>query len=243
MARFRIGMVDRVMPDWVITVDALIAALLIHAVLFVLAGHRPETRSVSAPRSPGVTLCTRSGLPADEWRNLMRWSNVHNPAMIARADPVSGYVALLEKGRERSIVSLRAETPLPKPQLPPLPGYVPLRRIELADPVFYHGGAFEERAFLSPKPIVLPAVRDDGGSPLQLEGLAVPATVRRALRPTVISVWCTSGVMRHTLVESSGVPELDRAALQAVAGKEFKERKSILVYWPDQTEAKEAPAS
>lgn len=139
------------MPDWVIAVEALVVALLVHAVLFVLAGHQPEARGSAVPRSPGVTLWTRSGLPAEEWRKLVRWTEVHNPALIARADTASGYAALLEKHRERAVAALRAEVPLSEPQLPQLPGYVPLREVELPDMVPYRGGAFEERAFRSPR--------------------------------------------------------------------------------------------
>lgn len=109
------------MPDWVIAVEALVVALLVHAVLFVLAGHQPEARGSAVPRSPGVTLWTRSGLPAEEWRKLVRWTEVHNPALIARADTASGYAALLEKHRERAVAALRAEVPLSEPQLPQLP--------------------------------------------------------------------------------------------------------------------------
>lgn len=221
------------MPDWVIAVEALVVALLVHAVLFVLAGHQPEARRSAVPRSPGVTLWTRSGLPAEEWRKLVRWTEVHNPALIARADTASGYAALLEKHRERAVAALRAEVPLSEPQLPQLPGYVPLREVELPDMVPYRGGAFEERPFRSPGPIASPVIRDAGGAPLRLERLTVPATARRALRPTVVSVWGTPGIMRQHLVESSGVPELDRAALQAVACEDFKERRTIVIYWPE----------
>lgn len=42
------------MPDWVIAVEALVVALLVHAVLFVLAGHQPEARGSAVPRSPEI---------------------------------------------------------------------------------------------------------------------------------------------------------------------------------------------
>ena len=76
------------MPDWVIAVEALVVALLVHAVLFVLAGHQPEARGSAVPRSPGVTLWTRSGLPAEEWRKLARWTEVHNPALMLGLIPL-----------------------------------------------------------------------------------------------------------------------------------------------------------
>ena len=42
------------MPDWVIAVEALVVALLVHAVLFVLAGHQPEARGSPLPLPPPV---------------------------------------------------------------------------------------------------------------------------------------------------------------------------------------------
>lgn len=221
------------MPDWVIAVEALVVALLVHAVLFVLAGHQPEARGSAVPRSPGVTLWTRSGLPAEEWRKLVRWTEVHNPALIARADTASGYAALLEKHRERAVAALRAEVPLSEPQLPQLPGYVPLREVELPDMVPYRGGAFEERAFRSPGPVASPVIRDAGGRSAAAgtphgSGDCPPGAA--ADRRIGLG---HARIMRQHLVESSGVPELDRAALQAVACEDFKERRTIVIYWPE----------
>jgi len=48
-----------------------------------------------------------------------------------------------------------------------------------------------------------------------------------------VTVWGAPGFLRQHLAESSGVPALDQAAMQAVAGELFDTRKTIIVHWPE----------
>lgn len=239
MAKFLKQRLQRPMtPGWVITVEALAAAVLIHAVLFSLAGYRPGRRTtVAAPESPGVTLLSRSAFPAEEWKTLERWIAVHDPSQISRADSSSGYVALLDRRRARAVEASRAAGFREKPPLPGLPGYVPLAAIPAETMTAAFGETSASPEFRTPPPVREPVVRDGDGAPLRLDRLSLPAGAGPALRPTVVTVRGTPGLMRQHLAESSGVPALDRAAMQAVAGERFDSHKTIVVYWPEATPA------
>ncbi len=220
-------------PGWVITVEALAAAILIHAALFSLAGYQPAERTVAAPESPGVTLLSRAEFSAEEWKKLESWIAVHDPSQISRADSSSGYVALLDRRRMRSIEGRRAAGFREMPPLPGLPGYVPLTGMTAETETTAFGGTSRGPEFRTPATVRKPVVRDGDGAPVRLDRLSMPPAVGPALRPTVVTVWGTPGFMRQHLAESSGVPALDRAAMQAVAGELFDTNKTIVVYWPE----------
>lgn len=222
-------------PGWLLALEAFGAAVLIHAVLFALAGYQPEKRTASAPASPGVTLLSRSGFSSEEWERMTKWISVHDPSQISRSDSPAGYVAMLEKRRIRPVEALRAPEKAVIPGLPGLPDYVPLAVAEGAETEVrpFSGRVLNEHGFTAPAPVRKPVVRDGQGAPVQLERLSVPAVKQAAERPTVVTVWGAPGFMRHHLEESSGVAELDRAVLEAVSGEGFDTRKTIVVYWPD----------
>lgn len=238
MARFPKKRLKRPMPPgWVITAEALAAAVLIHIALFALAGYQPERRTAVAPTGPGVTLLTREGASAEEWKKLTGWIAVHDPSQISRADSPSGYPALLDNRRERATAALRSDGFRPKPPLPVLPGYVPLAAVAAESGTAAFGGASAEPEFRTPAPIRTPVVRDGDGAPVRLDHLTVPAAERPAERPTVVTVRGTPGFLRQHLTESSGVPALDLAAMEAVAANRFDAPKTVIVYWPETTPA------
>ena len=224
-------------PGWVYTVEALILALLVHGALFFLAGYQPGKRPPAARQSPGVTLLTRSGMPKEEWRKLLAWTQIHDPAQISRADGCSGYSALLEKHRSRAIGCAADEFSgiLSEPELPSLPGFAALAPVPAVGPEPYRGGLFSERAG-SPVPAVrTPFVTDGNGVRLELKRLFVPedAGGEAAVRPTIVTVWGNPGMVRNHLAQSCGVAALDRAALEAIAGERFDSRRTIVIYWPE----------
>ena len=224
-------------PGWVFTVEALILTLLVHGVLFFLADYQPGRRTSPLRQSPGVTLLTSSGVPKEEWSQLLAWTEVHNPAQISRSDAGAGYAALLRKHRPRSVGRAENEPGalLLSPALPSLPGYATLATVASAEPELYLGDPFEER-ISAPIPVVKrPFVMDGNGERLTLRRLFVPKGVdgKEILRPTIVSTWGSSGMMRNHLVQSCGVTALDRAALEAVAGERFDSRETIVVYWPE----------
>ena len=224
-------------PGWVYTVEALILALLVHGALFFLAGYQPGTRPAAVRQSPGVTLLTRSGVPEEEWNRLLAWAEVHDPAQISRSDGRSGYAALLKKHRSRAVgrAANELDVILSEPSLPVLPGYAALRPVSPAEPEPYRGGPFDERR-VTPVPAVKePFVTDGGGARLTLRHLRVPEGMETegVVRPTIVTTWGTPGMMRNHLAQSCGVPALDRAALEAVAGERFDSRRTIVVYWPE----------
>ena len=231
-------------PGGVYTVEALVLALLVHGALFFLAGYQPEKRTPPARKSPGVTLLTRSGLPEEEWRKLLAWTLVHDPAQISRSDAGSGYTALLEKHRERAVArEADDEAGIPTPQLPELPGYAKLALIPAEEPEPYCGGLFDER-----KPVPVPAVRapfitDGDGKRLELRRLRLPGEVDRnaVVCPTVITVRGGGGMMRQHLAQSCGVAALDQAALEAIAGEREALHGTIVVYWPEMESEEVAP--
>ncbi|MBS1370228.1 MAG: hypothetical protein HPZ91_09775 [Lentisphaeria bacterium] len=230
-------------PGWVFTVEALAVALLVHGALFFLAGYQPGTRTAATRQSPGVTLLTQSGLPKEEWNKLVSWAAVHDPAQISRADARSGYVALLDRHRERAIARMSDEGAagnLAAPKLPPLPGYTVLGPISSAEPEPYRGGPFDERSFRPVPPVREPRVTDGDGAQLRLARLRVPAA-DAPVRPTIVTVWGVPGMMRQHLAESCGVSALDDAVLEAVAGERFETRKTIIVYWPEMKREEGAP--
>lgn len=222
-------------PGWLLTLEAFGAAVLIHATLFALAGYQPEKRTAAAPESPGVTLLSRSGFSGEEWEKLAKWISIHDPSQISRSDSPAGYVAMLEKRRMRPVEALRVAEIRLTPPLPGLPDYVPLAVAEGSETETrpFSGRLLTERSFTPPAPVRKPVIRDGEGGEIRLERLSVPAVKLAAERPTVVTVWGTPGFMRHHLEESSGVAELDRAVLEAVAGEIFDTRKTIVVYWPD----------
>jgi|GEM_PF-1328977 len=237
MARIPKNLLTRtITPGWVFTVEALTVAVLAHVVIFTLAGYQPEQKTETAPSSPGVSLLTRTEFSGKEWTQLRNWIAVHDPSQISRADSPAGYTALLKADRTRAIEELRSGAPSEKPPFPALPGYVPLataateENMETA-PVF--GGTLTEPELRAPVPVRVPAVRDETGVPVQLDQLSVPAVTSFPGQPTIIKVWGTPGLMRQHLVESCGVPELDRAALQAVAAERFDTPRTIVVSWPE----------
>jgi len=234
MAKFpKNRLTQTITPGWVITVEALAAAVLIHVALFSLAGYQPAVRTVAAPESPGVTLLSRAGFSAGEWEKLESWIAVHDPSQISRADSSSGYAALLDRHRVRAVESRRAAGFREEPPQPGLPAYVPLAALtaETETPVF--GDPSTGPEFRTPAPVRKAVVRDGDGASVRLDRLSIPVGAGPARRPTVVTVWGTPGFMRQHLAESSGVPVLDQAAMQAVAGEVFDSRKTIVVYWPE----------
>ncbi len=225
------------LPNWALTVAALLVAVFCHAAFFALIRYQPTQALPEAQTSPGVTLLSRTSFSDDEWTNFNRWIAVHDPAQISRSDSPAGYTALLEKHRPRAVKELR---PADRHELPPLaavPAYSPLPPAPIdklaSAPLLI--GTLTEPAFHPPAPVRKPVVRDGNGAPLRLASLALPTDVRAAERPTMITVWSAQGMQRQHLAESSGVAELDRAAMQAVTGEEFLSRKTIVIYWPELT--------
>ena len=234
MARIRKNRLNRTMtPGWVIPVEALAVALLVHVALFSLAGYQPAGRTAVAPESPGVTLLSRAGFPDREWKALERWIAVHDPSQISRSGSPSGYAALLDRRRARAVETRRAAGFRESPPLPGLPGYVPLAAMTAEVEVTAFGGISAGPEFHAPAPVRKPVVRDGDGVPVRLDRLSVPAGAGPAQRPTVVTVWGAPGFLRQHLAESSGVPALDQAAMQAVAGELFDTRKTIIVHWPE----------
>lgn len=225
-----------VTPGWVYTVEALALALLVHGVLIFLADYQPGKRAVPVRRSPGVTLLTRSGMAEEDWKKLLAWTSVHDPAQISRSDGRSGYSALLEKHRPRAVGRAANELAgvLSDPGLPVLPGFAALEPVPAAGPEPYRVTPFDEPAPLPIPAVKEPFVTDGNGERLMLGRLRMPEGNRKpVMSPTVVSVWENSGMTRSHLVQSCGVPALDRAALEAIAGERFESRKTLIVYWPE----------
>ncbi len=217
-----------------ITAEAAVVTLAVHAVLFFATGYQPEKRNLPNTGESSITLLNLDA-PQEGMKSLKQWLAVHDPAQFSRSDGSAGYMAYLQAPVLRDYTGARPRLAVTLPE-ERLPGYKPLRPLRRED-----GGFSEELRCIPQKRMAetarprKPLVFDADHRPLSLSRLAVPVG-RGAKLPTVVQCRKTGSVMRLTLISGSGDAGLDSRALQALArsGDELPEESTeVTVYWPE----------
>ncbi len=225
MAKFIRRRETPVKAGW-FTAAALATALAAHGVLYGLIRYQPFMHPVSVRSRAVVSLLPVEG-------SLQNWLAVHDPATATRSGSASGYAGYYRTPEARRNVGRGPLYPVkPNPREPQR-----FRPFETAMPMVPEllSSHILRVAPLPPPSASAPAgprATDETGRRLPLE-LTLPEG-KGALRPTVIRFNRSGGVIRQTLLDSCGEPELDRLARAAAArsGIGAEGETIVTVEWP-----------
>ena len=195
-------------PDWV---AALLTALLVHLVLLVLFRYTPASGSSEQENLARVSPVALDD-PAN--RELARWAELHDPAMMTAVDLRNGFSSVVEQINVHKILE---DLPQPRrlsvprsPEVPALPGRLSVGESAPRDAVYLQSVQAAEPVILTLNDQLL-----DNVKPLQrMLSENLPA-VKLPLAVVInISSPVSPGLLpRLRLVRSSGSEQLDRRAL------------------------------
>lgn len=235
MPKMRIPVVPmRSSSRLLIAFEALAVTLAVHAALYFLTGYQAPPRATMPEQESSVSFLSANLFSGDQFRQFHQWLEIHDPSLMVRSDNSHNYIALLAAGldvRDYRNIPTPAFSFVPEKQT--IPPFAPIA-IPAATP-FTPGN---EQILFPFEPLPAGSARtrsiafDENGKVLPLEPASPPGEY--ASFPTVIQLRRTgTGVLRRRLLKSSGNPELDRAAMQTLAGAEDPQFSEVTIYWPE----------
>ncbi len=240
MPKMRIPVVPMRTSRVLIALEALAVTLAVHAALYFLTGYRsPRAATLPEQESSVSFLSANLFSSEDQFRQFHQWLDIHDPSLTVRSDNPHNYIALLSAG-----LAIRDYRNIPPPTFAFTPGkqiippFSPLA-IPQSSP-FLPGN---ERILFPFTPAPVEPARnrsiafDENGTVLAMEPASPPGEYSSL--PTVIQLRRTgAGILRRRVLKSSGNPELDRVAMQMLAGSENPTCSEVIIYWPENGETR-----